>query len=145
MPNKSSRQALILQLLANGPVGSQETLRNLLEQHGLETNQATISRDCRELGLIKTNTGYMLPGSLANRTAPASTPNLSDVLSVDLAANLVILRTPAGRASMVAIQIDHASYPDVVGTIAGDDTIFVATPSPTAAKRLLRTIEKELE
>lgn len=145
---KNRRQALIQELLLHGPVANQEELRGLLALRGVETNQATISRDVRELGLLKTRDGYVLPESVRQtpRLAAPATEELplQHVLSAALSGTLVVLRTPAGLASRTGYDLDRLEHPDIVGTVAGDDTLFVATPNVAAAKRLLRAVRGAL-
>ncbi|MFQ5503792.1 MAG: arginine repressor [Planctomycetota bacterium] len=137
-PGKEARHALILEILGRAPVASQEELRLALARRGIHSNQATISRDCRELALVKTREGYALPVN----ASPRPRSSLRNVIATRLAGTLVVLKTPPGRASMVAFEIDRSEHRDVVGTIAGDDTVFVATPSQAGARRLARQFEE---
>src|SRR6185295_5844045 len=117
--NKRDRQQKILDLIRAKPVGTQEDLRTLLEKTGVPATQSSVSRDLEELGVVKQHGYYTLP-----RTNGAAARGL---LSLDHAGDsLIIARTVPGHASPVAVEIDAAAMPEVVGTIAGEDTIFIA-------------------
>jgi transcriptional regulator of arginine metabolism len=117
--NKRDRQQKILSLIRAKPVSTQEDLRTLLESSGVPATQSSVSRDLEELGVVKQHGHYTLP-----RTNGAATRGL---LSLDHAGDsLVIARTVPGLASSVAVEIDAAALPEIVGTIAGEDTIFIA-------------------
>jgi transcriptional regulator of arginine metabolism len=117
--NKRGRQQKILSLIQAKPIGTQEDLRALLEQTGVPATQSSVSRDLEELGVVKHHGHYTLP-----RTNGAAARGL---LSLDHAGEaLIIARTVPGLASAVAVEIDGAAIPEVVGTIAGEDTIFIA-------------------
>jgi len=139
------RQEVILQLVQGGGVRSQRELARLLRGRGIAVAQPTLSRDVRELRLAKTPDGYAagagaavaakeVPGDRAARTLK------SFVLSVRTAGSLVVMKTPPAGAQPVARALDEAPPRDVVGTIAGDDTVFVATPSERAARALERQL-----
>src|SRR4029078_4784328 len=117
--NKRERQQKILGLIQAKPIGTQEDLRSLLERTGVPATQSSLSRDLEELGVVKHNGHYTLPR--ANGTAARG------LLSLDHSGeNLVVARTVPGLASAVAVEIDAAALPEIVGTIAGEDTIFIA-------------------
>jgi len=117
--NKRERQQKILGLIQARPIGTQEDLRALLESAGVPATQSSVSRDLEELGVVKHHGHYTLP-----RTNGAAARGL---LSLDHAGDsLVIARTIPGLASAVAVEIDGAAVPEIVGTIAGEDTIFIA-------------------
>ena len=117
--NKRERQQKILSLIQATAVGTQEDLRALLERSGVPATQSSVSRDLEELGVVKHHGHYTLP-----RTNGVAARGL---LSLDHAGDsLVIARTVPGLASAVAVEIDAAAIPEIVGTIAGEDTIFIA-------------------
>ena len=117
--NKRDRQQTILSLIQAKPVGTQEDLRALLERAGVPATQSSVSRDLEELGVVKHHGHYTLP-----RTNGAATRGL---LSLDQAGEtLIIARTVPGLASAVAVELDAAGIAEIVGTIAGEDTIFIA-------------------
>lgn len=133
--NKTFRQGQILKLIRSRRILTQEDLaRELSENFGIATTQVTLSRDIRELGLLKTQEGYR------QVTASGSGPDLETVAGEFLrdarvAQNLIVLRTSPGNANALAVALDNAELAEVVGTIAGDDTILVVAPDvPTASK-----------
>jgi len=132
--NKSFRQGQILKIIHGKEIYTQDELARELAQLGVPATQVTLSRDMRELGLVKTPEGYrQLP---TERTGP----DLADVaneylLDIRVAQNLVVLRTSPGNANTLAIAIDREALDEIVGTVAGDDTVLVITPdNETAAK-----------
>ena len=136
------RRDAIVRLVREKPVRSQEELQRLLAHRGLDATQPTLSRDVRELGLVKTPRGYAVPGE--DDPAIGSTQRLErlsrvladTVLSVTVAGTLVVLKTPPAGAHPVARALDEAGLPGAVGTIAGDDTVFVAAADQAAARAL---------
>jgi len=137
------RRTQILNLLRTGPATTQEELRRKLARRGIQVTQATVSRDIEELGLVKTRSGYHLPEP-AEPPAPVQ-PTLQVILKeflreAEQASNLVVLKTYPGNAHSVAAALDAEEWPEVVGTVAGDDTIFVATPSAREAALVRKKI-----
>jgi transcriptional regulator of arginine metabolism len=140
---KLARQRAILELVEKGPVESQDQLQRTLAGRGFRVGQATLSRDIRELHLVKSADGYSLPGKEA-----APEPGLPPVqrlvrefvLSVRPAQNLLVLKTAVGSAQPVAAALDAEQWPEVVGTIAGDDAILIVSPDRKAANRLAQRI-----
>lgn len=124
------RRELIVQLIADGHGANQQTLVDALAEHGVTVTQATLSRDLRELDARKSAHGYLVPGAAQSPLVKALALWLSQATP---AQNLVVLRTPPGGASPLAVAIDAADHPKIVGSIAGDDTIMVITPSSKAA------------
>jgi transcriptional regulator of arginine metabolism len=116
---KDERQKKILSLIQAKPIGTQDELRMLLENAGVSATQSSVSRDLEELGVVKHHGRYTVPRS--NGAAARG------LLSLDLAGeNLIVARTEPGLASAVAVQIDAAGIQEIVGTLAGEDTIFIA-------------------
>jgi len=145
------RQQTIVQLVQSGAVRSQTDLQRLLRQQGIAVAQPTLSRDVRELGLAKTPHGYVVPESGATRFAPGPVRagKLERALrmyavSAQTAGSLVVIKTPSAGAHPLARALDEAALAGVVGTIAGDDTIFVAAPSERAARALARRFASAL-
>lgn len=140
MSSAARRRHAIRRLIASGSVRSQGELASRLAKAGLPTAQATLSRDLRALGVVKGPAGYQLaPGATAPRPGPGSplAQALRDLLlEARPAASLVVLRTPPGAAGVLALELDRSPPAGVLGTVAGDDTIFVASPSAPAARRL---------
>jgi len=132
--NKSFRQGQILNIVRSKEIYTQEELARELSQTGIKTTQVTLSRDMRDLGLVKTTTGY-------RQLAGESTgPELADVANeylqdIRIAQNLVVLRTSPGNANTLAISIDKQDLGEVIGTIAGDDTVLVITPDAEIAEK----------
>jgi transcriptional regulator of arginine metabolism len=133
--NKSYRQGQILKLIRSRKISTQEDLaRELNTTFGIPATQVTLSRDMRELGLVKTPDGYrQVSAPTGVDLATAAAEFLWDIRS---AQNLVVLKTSPGHASSLAVAIDHAELPEVVGTLAGDDTILVVTPDSEMASAL---------
>lgn len=137
------RRSQILDLLKSRAITTQGELRRKLAQRGIRVTQATVSRDMEDMGVIKTRDGYRLPEA-ALPSSPAQ-PALAVVLKeflrdLRLAANLVIVTTHPGNAHTVAAALDAAGWTEVAGTVAGDDTIFLATGSRQQAGRVSRKI-----
>ncbi|HKF34893.1 MAG TPA: arginine repressor [Jatrophihabitantaceae bacterium] len=151
MASKAARHARIVTILNSRRVGSQAELAAALDDEGFEVTQATLSRDLEELGAVKLRApdgglpSYVVPedgAPLTSRTAKDAPPQrlarLIDELlvSAEASANLVVLRTPPGAAHFLASAVDRAGLPDVLGTIAGDDTILVVARDPDGGKAL---------
>jgi transcriptional regulator of arginine metabolism len=137
------RRTQILNLLRTDPAVTQEELRRKLARRGIQVTQATVSRDLEEMGLFKTRAGYRVPEP-AVPAAPVQ-PTLQVVLKeflrdVGQASNLVVIKTYPGNAHSVAVVLDAQDWPEVVGTVAGDDTIFVATSSAREAAQVRNKI-----
>jgi transcriptional regulator of arginine metabolism len=143
------RREEILRIVRRTPVHSQDELLAELRQHGFGVTQPTLSRDLRELGLVKTPAGYVSPEAIA--PVATFTPRESrehrleqllrdSVLSAEDGGNLVVIKTPAAAAQPLASAIDTTPLEDVLGTIGGDDTIFVAFRTPAAASAFARRI-----
>jgi transcriptional regulator of arginine metabolism len=130
--NKSYRHGQILKVIRSRKITTQEELARELGKLSVRTTQVTLSRDIRELGLLKTTEGYR------QMAAEPSGPDLATVAAeflwdVRVAENLVVLRTSPGNASSLAIALDQAAWPGIVGTIAGDDTVLVVAPDDATA------------
>ena len=144
---KSRRQAVILELVDREPLHSQELLRRRLKQRGFDTTQATISRDIKELGLVKRagDGAYQRPGleTASPETVLTALERAAAefVRTIDRVQQLVILRTGPGQAQSLAFALDRARLPDVVGTIGGDDTILVIARGARAAAGLVRRLK----
>ncbi|MCS6805744.1 MAG: arginine repressor [Acidobacteriota bacterium] len=133
--DKRERQRTLLEIIRAKPASTQAQLQRRLKQLGIVATQSSISRDLTELGIIKLGGTYRLP-HLERGESP-----LVDVLEADTAGDhLIVLKTAAGQASVVAVRIDQAQLPEVVGTVAGDDTIFVAVKNREAQSRAIKQI-----
>jgi transcriptional regulator of arginine metabolism len=147
-----ARQARIVELITRTAVRSQSELASMLAAEGVEVTQATLSRDLEELGAVKLRGPdggapvYALPeDGHPMRASGSGTSRLTRLLgemlvSVDASGNLAVLRTPPGAAQFLASAIDRAALHDVVGTIAGDDTILVVAREPLTGSELARRI-----
>ena len=143
---KARRQRQILEIIRRQPVGTQRELAAALREAGFTVTQATVSRDIKELGLMKASDGRTL-----RYTAPGEQPvALTEdrlrrlfrdyVLAVEANESLVVVKTVPGAAQGVASGLDHVRWPDILGTVAGDDTIFVAVRS----RRLVAGLQSRL-
>lgn len=163
-PTRAGRRQLILDILGRQSVHSQAELLEVLSRSGFEVTQATLSRDLVELGAVKVREGraliYAVPGEGGDRTVRVA-PGLDEVSSrlrrqceellvtARASANLVVVRTPVGAANYLASALDHADEPEILGTIAGDDTVMIITggarQSRALVSRLLALAGRETE
>jgi len=149
--DKRKRQAAILELVEDRPVGSQEELRGFLRERGWDVTQSTLSRDLRELRLARVPTPdgvryAIADGALSSAARPALDALLPQLLTrVDGVGELIVLRTVPGGAQPVASALDGESWPDVLGTVGGDDTILVVCRSATSRERIERRLRKLAE
>lgn len=134
--NKTFRQGQILKLVRSRRILTQEDLASELKgAFGIQTTQVTLSRDIRELGLVKTPEGYQQLGVAA--AGPELAGIAADLLQdVRVAQNLVVLKTLPGNANALAVALDKEQWPEIVGSIAGDDTILVVAPDSETAGKL---------
>ncbi len=136
---KDRRQQVIRRLVLGQTVSNQHELQDLLRAEGFEATQATLSRDLADLGVLKGPDGYRLPGS-PERTAPSPSrleqALRRELLFITAGGTTVVIRTPTGHGNALAVELDAARLPGALGTIAGDDTIFLAATGPAAARRL---------
>lgn len=143
--SKTARHKAILDLLDDGPVESQEALQHILERKGIEVGQATLSRDIRELKLVKGSEGYRraTEKSVAEGVLP-SVMHLAHqfVLEIRQAQNMLVVKTTVGSAQPVAAALDASHWPEVVGTIAGDDTVLVIATDKKKAQALALRIRE---
>jgi transcriptional regulator of arginine metabolism len=166
---KTGRQAQIAGILAQAAVRSQEELAELLAERGVRVTQATLSRDLDELGAVRLRGAggalvYALPGEpggpgsrpggLADRPVRAEPVTGADrepsarlarvapelLVAAEASANLIVIRTPAGGAQLLASAIDHAGWPSILGTVAGDDTVLVIARDPAGGAELARSL-----
>ena len=140
---KLARQQLIVELVHEGPLPNQQELVKVLARRGFPVTQATLSRDINELRLVRTPEGYTLPNGDAG---PDPTPAVSRVVrefvvEVRRAQNLLVIKTVSGAAQPVALGVDSEGWDEVVGTVAGDDTVLIITPDNKSAKKLQTRLE----
>jgi len=146
--HKKFRQGQILKLLTGEAVASQDDLRRQLIHLGVRVTQATLSRDLRELRLVKTVDGYKLLAAAKADDAPP-VPALARALKEFLldirpAQNMLVLKTPPGGAQPLAAAVDSERWKEVAGTLAGDDTVLIITPSRTARGAIQKRVEEML-
>ncbi|HTS75943.1 MAG TPA: hypothetical protein VMG40_07060 [Bryobacteraceae bacterium] len=135
--NKNYRQGQILKLIRSQRLHTQEDLAKALRAIGIPATQVTLSRDIRELRLVKTAEGYAQPGAEPSSAETDVGPLVAEfVQDIRVAQNLLVLRTGPGRANAVAVALDRASWPEITGTVAGDDTILVIAPDAATAEQL---------
>jgi len=133
--SKSYRHGQILKLIRARKIHTQDELARELQQAGIAATQVTLSRDIRELQLVKTHDGYreILPEETGPSFATLAAEFLHDVR---IAQNLVVLKTSPGHANSVAVALDNEDWPEVAGTLAGDDTILVIAPDNATAEKV---------
>jgi transcriptional regulator of arginine metabolism len=141
---KTFRHGQILRLVGDAAIASQEELRRKLAGEKLRVTQATLSRDIQELRLVKTQSGYRSAAALPQDVAPAT--QLAHALAEFLryirpAINMLVLKTPPSGAQPLAAAIDGAKFSEIAGTIAGDDTVLIITPSKKSREALQKKIE----
>ena len=145
---KTFRHGQILRLVASEQIANQDDLRRRLAQKRLRVTQATLSRDIHELKLVKTDDGYKPAAALAEEipALPPITRALREFLTdIRPAENLLVLKTPPGGAQPLAAALDSAKFPEVAGTVAGDDTVLIVTPRRKAREALQSKIEALLK
>ena len=123
---KAQRHSAILELVNRGAAHTQHDIATALARRGMQTTQATISRDIQQLGLVRSVNGYRSSSALVREL----------VLSVELVEPMAVIRTPPGTANLVARMVDEAALPGVAGTVAGDDTIIAVLRKPGAGRAL---------
>lgn len=151
MHGKPARHYRIRELVAGGGIDNQDRLQAELRRDGIEVTQATLSRDLRELGVLKGAGGYVLTaGADAGVSAGVGAPGASGlrraidsfVVSIKHGGTTVVVRTGPGQAAPVALELDRAGLEGVLGTVAGDDTVFIATGTAGEAAKLARELSK---
>lgn len=152
--NIHARQEEIVKIVREQTIHSQDELLAILRKRGFRVTQPTLSRDIRELGLAKTPAGYVIPGDLASVTPIATFTPLEvreerldhllrdSVIFAEGAGNLVVLKTPPAAAQPVASALDSTPPEDVLGTVGGDDTIFVAFRHPASATAFAQHVQQ---
>ena len=143
-PTRNQRHLAITALLDQGPIPSQDALVQALAGQGIEVQQATLSRDLKSLGAVKGPGGYQLV-TIQRLGAEALTEALSDwMISMSVALNQVVLKTPPGGAQPLAIALDSARLPNMLGTLAGDDTVLCVLKDEAAAQEFGLTLQEIL-
>jgi transcriptional regulator of arginine metabolism len=145
---KARRQSTIVEIIHRSSVRSQEQLRRSMRAAGFDVTQATLSRDIRDLGLVKGGADGAYQAPLLQQRTPQNGQSLlhraaADYLTrVDRVQQLVVLRTGPGQAQLLGVAIDSAQLPEVVGTLAGDDTILVIARDARKARALVKRFER---
>lgn len=147
---KERRQRTISDLIRSNALSSQEELAERLGALGFAVTQATISRDLEQIGAVKVRRegqlSYALPEVARNGRSPRLAAVFRDwVQSVEAAGNLVVIKTPPGSAHLVGVALDNSGFAEIVGTICGDDTIFVACGSAAEGEALTSKLSGELQ
>lgn len=145
MPSKTKRHGAILHIVREHTVPSQEVLRELLVKEGYDVTQATLSRDIRDLGLVKVPDSegvakYVAPEESILPSPPLSAMIPSLLLKSEGVGPLLVLSTPTGSASALAAALDHEEWPEVLGSIAGDDTLLMIARSISDRKKLEKRV-----
>jgi len=142
--SKQYRHGQILKLIRAKEIRTQDELARELQLAGIAATQVTLSRDIRELRLVKTREGYseMRPEEAGPSFASLAAEFLQDVR---IAQNMVVLKTSPGHANSVAVALDSEEWPEVVGTLAGDDTILVIAPDNATAESVRRRFMENIE
>lgn len=147
MPSKRARQSRIRELLQRADIGTHERLAEVLRREGVEVSQSTLSKDLRELGVVRVPRAdggfrYTLPETGSTlRDRHIVERELQDyLLGVDCAGNIAVVRTASGHAQSVCEAIDRSEWPEVLGTIAGENTIFLLSRTASETQHLIRRI-----
>lgn len=139
---RTDRRETLRRLLESGPAATQQALVDALVARGFDATQSSVSRDLRDLGAVKTAAGYELraPAPAADVGIAEVADLLRDVLPAG--ANLLVIKTAIGAAQRVALALDRSGWPEIVGNVGGDDTIFTATPNARAQRALIHRIQR---
>jgi transcriptional regulator of arginine metabolism len=146
MSTKSERQKALLDVIARQAVSTQSELKELLKARGIEADQATLSRDIRELGLVKaSDDGARYRYAPVEAVAPPAHMKASTILArlvrkVDCSGNLLVVKTDPGEANPIGLALDRMAWSEVVGTVAGDDTLLVVVKEGASARKLAKKI-----
>jgi transcriptional regulator of arginine metabolism len=141
--DRRKRHLKILELISTRAIHTQEELAEALAGAGWEVTQSSVSRDIAALHLVKVDGAYRRPPRSSSTQDPDERRVAESVLSCEPAGDsLIVLHTPPGDANRVAVALDRLAWPDIVGTIAGDDTIFLAMKDAAAQRRALRQIRR---
>ena len=142
--SRTRRQQAILQILGERPVSRQSELVGLLSDRGIAATQSSVSRDLRQLGIAKLEQGY---GQTADEPQQANPLPPGDFVrgAEPAGPNLLVIRTAVGAAARVAVYLDRTDWAEIIGTISGDDTVFVATDSAAGQRRLQARLKSAFE
>ncbi len=140
--NQTERRAALKRLLERGPAATQRELVEALTADGFHATQSSVSRDLADLGAVKTPDGYELPGGDADRGDELA--QVAELLRgmAPAGPNLLVIKTAIGAAQRVALALDRSNWPEIVGNVGGDDTVFTATANAAAQRALLGRIHR---
>jgi transcriptional regulator of arginine metabolism len=142
---RRKRQDAILAIIQAQPVASQTQLVTLLRARGLDATQSSVSRDLKALGVTKLDAGYAPPDNASRATDRELTLLGEFVRNIETAgANLTVVKTAIGAAQRVAVYLDRTDWPEIVGTLSGDDSIFIATRNASEQRRLVAKLRTQL-
>jgi transcriptional regulator of arginine metabolism len=146
---KERRQRAIAEIIRSAALSSQEEIAERLGSLGFAVTQATVSRDLEQIGAVKVRRGGQLGYSLPDANGETAGVQLAAVFrdwvrSIECAGNLVVIRTPPGSAHLIGVALDRSELPQIVGTICGDDTIFVACGGAADAEKLTLTLRNQV-
>jgi transcriptional regulator of arginine metabolism len=143
MVTKKSRQGRILEIVRRNAISSQDRLSGLLKAQGVDVTQSTLSRDIRELGLVKVRGVYQHAAEARSTPAPELLRRSLQQLVVQSGAsgNIVMVKTAPGNGHSLGVVLDSARWPEVLGTVAGDDTVFVLLRNARLGRKVLKRIE----
>ena len=149
---KSARQRKILEIVGHQVIGTQEEIAHILRESGYPVTQATISRDIKELGLVKIPIGqdqyrYAIPQEPQEKNMYPRLQRVfrDSVTHLDYSENLIVIKTLTGNAHAVASCIDHTKWEEIIGTVAGDDTILIIVKPKNAVEKVLKDFSSLLE
>ena len=138
---QADRRTAIERLLREAPVPNQVDLVEALHEQGFDATQSSVSRDLKELGAIKTAAGYTLADATDDADVVAEVADLLRGMT-PAGPNLLVIKTAIGAAQRVALALDRSGWRDIVGTVAGDDTVFAATPNGQSQRRLAQRVSR---
>ncbi len=145
LEQRNRRRRAIVELVRRSRVASQEELLARLAARGIEATQPSVSRDLRDLGVAKAGGRYVLPGEVSPTNGESLGEVAPFILDVRPAGpNLTVVVTTVGSAQTVALAIDHAGFPELAGTVAGDDTLFAATRTAAEQRRFVERLRRAL-
>ncbi len=147
MATRTVRQAKIAELIDAEQIHKQKDLLSKLKRYGIEITQATLSRDLRELGVVKSRDGYAM---VTDNGHPETGEGLRHIFRefvryVDASGNIVVLKTGPSNAPAVAVAIDKVAWPEILGTVAGEDTLFALVKTPSQARKIVKRIGEILK
>ncbi len=139
---QQQRQQAIREILAEHPIARQAEIVARLNARGIPATQSSVSRDLRQMGIAKLGEAYAPATAASSADNPPPPPDFVRELR-GAGANLLVLKTAVGAAARVAVFLDRSGWPEIVGTVSGDDTIFIATESGSAQKRLAARLRSQ--